>query len=95
MPNLGAMEIILIILVVVLLFGARKLPEAARSLGRSMRIFRSEVKEMGNDDKDDKTDDAVEATPRNQITGNATQVQDPGAQASSQTDGQHTPQQHS
>ena len=34
----------------VLLFGAKRLPDAARSLGRSMRIFKSEVKEMGNDD---------------------------------------------
>ncbi len=35
----------------VLLFGAKRLPDAARSLGRSMRIFKSEVKEMGNDDE--------------------------------------------
>ncbi len=47
--NLGAPEIILILVVLVLLFGAKRLPDAARSLGRSMRIFKSEVKEMGND----------------------------------------------
>ncbi|AIG64138.1 hypothetical protein CATYP_05295 [Corynebacterium atypicum] len=50
MPNLGGWELLIIVLVIVLLFGAKKLPDAARSLGRSMRIFRSEVKEMGNDD---------------------------------------------
>jgi sec-independent protein translocase protein TatA len=50
--NLGAPEIILILVVLVLLFGARRLPDAARSLGRSMRIFKSEVKEMrGEDDR--------------------------------------------
>jgi sec-independent protein translocase protein TatA len=35
----------------VLLFGAKKLPDAARSLGQSMRIFKSEVKEMRTDAK--------------------------------------------
>jgi sec-independent protein translocase protein TatA len=49
--QLGAPEIILILVVLVLLFGAKRLPDAARSLGRSMRIFKSEVKEMGNDDE--------------------------------------------
>lgn len=48
--SLGPWEIALIVLVVVLLFGARKLPELARSMGRSMRIFKSEVKEMKSED---------------------------------------------
>ena len=37
---------VIVIAVFVLLFGAKKLPDAARSLGKSMRIFKSEVKEM-------------------------------------------------
>lgn len=49
--QLGPAEIVLILVVLVLLFGAKRLPDAARSLGRSMRIFKSEVKEMGNDDE--------------------------------------------
>ena len=48
--NLGAPEIIMILVVLVLLFGAKRLPDAARSLGRSMRIFKSEVKEMRTED---------------------------------------------
>lgn len=47
--SLGPPEIILILVVLVLLFGAKRLPDAARSLGRSMRIFKSEVKQMGED----------------------------------------------
>lgn len=39
--------------VVVLLFGAKRLPDAARSLGKSMRIFKSEVRELNNDGKQD------------------------------------------
>ena len=44
--TVGPLEIGLVVLVIVLLFGAKKLPELARSMGRSMRIFKSEVKEM-------------------------------------------------
>ena len=43
--------LIVLILLVVLLFGAKRLPDAARSIGRSMRIFKSEVKEMKDDDR--------------------------------------------
>ena len=48
--SLGPMEIGLIVLVIVLLFGAKKLPDLARSMGRSMRIFKSEVNEMQSED---------------------------------------------
>ena len=37
--------------VVILLFGAKKLPDAARSLGKSMRIFKSEIREMQSENK--------------------------------------------
>jgi len=50
--GIGAPEVILILVVLILLFGAKRLPDAARSLGRSMRIFKSEVKEMRNDDEE-------------------------------------------
>lgn len=45
--------IIVLIVVIVLLFAAPKLPGMARSLGQSMRIIKSEVKEMKNDGKGD------------------------------------------
>ena len=44
-------HLLLILLVVVVLFGSRRLPDAARGLGRSMRIFKSEIKQMQDDDK--------------------------------------------
>ena len=43
----------ILILVLVLLFGSKRLPDAARSLGKSMRIFKSEVKELQADNKAD------------------------------------------
>ncbi len=42
---------VIVIAVFVLLFGAKKLPDAARSLGKSMRIFKSEIKEMQTESK--------------------------------------------
>ncbi|MER5689361.1 Sec-independent protein translocase subunit TatA [Streptomyces sp. NPDC002205] len=44
--KLGAPEILLILVVLVLLFGAKRLPGMARSLGQSMRILKSETKAM-------------------------------------------------
>jgi sec-independent protein translocase protein TatA len=51
MPNLRPIEILLIVLVVLLLFGARRLPDLARSVGRSLKIFKSEVKDLREDDR--------------------------------------------
>ena len=50
MGNLGPTEIILILLVLVLLFGAKKLPELARGSGRALRIFKAETKGLMDDD---------------------------------------------
>ncbi len=49
MGRLGPTEIILILVVIVLLFGAKKLPDMARSLGKSARILKSEAKAMKED----------------------------------------------
>lgn len=57
--RLGAPEIILILVVIVLLFGAKKLPDMARSLGKSARILKSEAKAM----KEDKDKSSTPADP--------------------------------
>ncbi|MEU1279827.1 Sec-independent protein translocase subunit TatA [Streptomyces sp. NPDC005805] len=49
--NLKPLEIVLIIAVILLLFGAKKLPDMARSLGKSARILKSEAKAMKKDDE--------------------------------------------
>ncbi len=56
MPNLGAPELIIIAIVVIALFGWKKLPDMARSLGRSARVFKSEVDEMKKDGKEPSTE---------------------------------------
>ncbi|GHH48880.1 Sec-independent protein translocase subunit TatA [Streptomyces candidus] len=62
--NLGAPEIILIVLVIILLFGAKKLPDMARSLGKSARILKSEAKAMKKDDAPEQ----ASATPQGPVT---------------------------
>jgi sec-independent protein translocase protein TatA len=49
--DLGPWEIAIIAVVILVLFGSAKLPQAARSLGRSMRIFKSETKGLIGDDE--------------------------------------------
>ena len=57
--NIGAPEIIIIAVLLVLVLGWKRLPDAARSLGRSMRIFKSEVSEMKQDGKSAASGDTV------------------------------------
>ena len=65
MPTLGTTEIIIIAVVIMVLFGAKRLPDAARSLGRSARILKAETKGLHDDDAPATTTKAVEspATP--------------------------------
>ncbi len=86
MGNLGPTEIILILLVLVLLFGAKKLPELARGSGRALRIFKAETKGlMDDDDESMKTDAqrsiearrATEADPYGQQAQSYTQPTQP------------------
>jgi sec-independent protein translocase protein TatA len=51
--DIGWPEITIIAVVILVLFGSKKLPDAARSLGRSMRILKTEIKDLHNDDKSD------------------------------------------
>jgi len=52
MPNLRGSEWLIILVVVLLLFGARKLPELARSLGASAKEFRKGVAQGASEEED-------------------------------------------
>lgn len=45
-------ELVLVLLVILVLFGAKRLPDSARALGRSMRILKAEAKGLRDDDAD-------------------------------------------
>src|SRR4051794_34624826 len=80
--GIGAPEIIVIALVILVLFGYKKLPDASRSIGRSMRIFKGEMKGMKGDDLS--TKDVAATTPaRPDVVPPAAPVPgDPGGQLS-------------
>lgn len=58
--NLGAGEIILILLVILLLFGAKKIPELAQGLGKGMKEFKKSLKDVEDELK--KTDEEIKKT---------------------------------
>lgn len=58
--NLGAGEIILILLVILLLFGAKKIPELAQGLGKGMKEFKKSLKDVEDELKN--TDDEIKKT---------------------------------
>jgi sec-independent protein translocase protein TatA len=61
--NLGVPELLIIAGVIILLFGARKLPEMARSLGKSAKAFKEETKGMRGDKDEDETPAPPPAQP--------------------------------
>ena len=74
--DLGPWEIAIIAVVILVLFGSKKLPDAARSLGRSLRILKTEVKGM-HDDDDEKPSAA--ATPPAELPAGQAPVVTPPA----------------
>jgi sec-independent protein translocase protein TatA len=70
------LEWLVILAIVVLVFGAAKLPDLARSSGQALRIFKTETKDLRDGDKDDtkvtpeqREIEAREVEDRNETTG--------------------------
>lgn len=79
----GAQELLIILLIVVLLFGAKKLPETARGLGRSLRIFKAETKGLSDDEQSDEPSTAQQPQ---QITSSTAEPQVPTADPAAKAD---------
>ena len=56
MLRFGMGELIIVFLIILVLFGARRLPEIGRSLGKAIREFRKAGKELQEDDEDEGVD---------------------------------------
>jgi sec-independent protein translocase protein TatA len=75
MPDLGWPEILIIAVVIFVLFGSTKLPGAARSLGRSLRIFKAETKGLRGDDTPAIEPGDQDAAATQPVTGKAVSEQ--------------------
>lgn len=75
MPNIRGPELLILVLIIVLLFGAKRLPDAARGIGRSLRIFKAETKGLVESDDDEQPADQ----PRGSGTSSASDTSRPAA----------------
>jgi sec-independent protein translocase protein TatA len=86
-------HLIIVAVLLVILFGWKKLPDAARSIGRSMRIFKSEVSEMKNDGKDTRPSAAAgDTVPGDVVPPQTTQPTPPAPAPQQPTVAQVQPQ---
>lgn len=69
--SLGLPELLIILLVVLLIFGPRRLPEMAKGLGQSVREFRKGVKDMKEDFEAEADDEAPKKAPAKAVTKDA------------------------
>ena len=72
MPNVGPWEIILLLLLALLLFGAKRLPEIGRSMGRGMREFKDSVSGKDVDDEPAELPSARRRATRRSLRASAT-----------------------
>jgi sec-independent protein translocase protein TatA len=64
MPNVGAPELIVILVVALLVLGPKRLPEVGRSVGKGMREFKESLSGNADDDDDEPTADDRSTRPR-------------------------------
>ncbi len=69
MPNIGPLEIVIVLAIVLVVFGPKRLPELGRSLGRGMREFKQSISGEDRDDDQgelgDGSDGGAGSTPKN------------------------------
>lgn len=68
MPNIGGPELVIILIIFILLFGARKLPDLGSSVGKSIKNFKRGLDEGGRDDADAAPKDETEVPPATQTS---------------------------
>ena len=61
-PGLGPMELIIILVIILIIFGPKRLPQLGKSLGKTMRAIR-EGSEGGDEDEDDVAEASAKAKP--------------------------------
>ena len=80
MPNIGPLEIVIVLVIVLIIFGPKRLPDLGRSLGTSMREFKDSVTSKAGDD--DKQIDSADAKPEPVQTEKKPEATPTGGQSS-------------
>ncbi len=75
MPNIGPMEIMIVLIIALVVFGPKRLPELGKSVGKGIREFKGSVSGE-HDDPEDKAPLAVEQPPVVAVQGPATKAAD-------------------
>ena len=84
MPNVGPMELAIVLVVALLVLGPKRLPEVGRSLGNGLREFKDSLANEGHhDDEDEETHLDVEEPPKPVTTAAATAPAPPDDEAKS------------
>jgi sec-independent protein translocase protein TatA len=84
-------HLIIVVLVVFLLFGAKRLPDTARALGKSLRILKSETRALKDDFKDAAASDEPQAPAKDEAPVQRTIQSAPGDTASARLVGEKRP----
>lgn len=84
--QIGPWEIVLILFIAVLIFGAKRLPEIGRSVGKSLREFKSATKGLADDVKEGLEDDEDGAGPSTTGPARSPQADQPSAGRPNQSD---------
>jgi sec-independent protein translocase protein TatA len=61
MPNVGPLELAIVLIIALVIFGPKRLPELGRSVGKGIREFRSSISGKGGDDDDDDEKPEIES----------------------------------
>jgi sec-independent protein translocase protein TatA len=82
MPNIGPLEIIIVLIIVLVIFGPKRLPELGRSMGKGMREFKDSVTGKDEDEKKPELTAAQQqpappVAPQADAEGGHTQVAEP------------------
>jgi sec-independent protein translocase protein TatA len=80
LPNLGGPEILLILLVILIFFGAKRIPDLARGMGRGIREFKDATREIK-----DEVNNAGNHTPQNNQTAPRTSTNTTGTTSTTST----------
>ena len=68
MPNIGPLELVVVLIIALVVLGPKKLPEVGRSVGRGMREFKGEISGDSKHDHDDEDDEPAAVSAKAQAS---------------------------